>query len=319
MQIIRCEEEIKKIGEIPAVAMGNFDGVHRGHHALIKECVKESRKRNWHSCVLTFEPHPQQVVNKSKAVKLLHTPQEKYRLIASLGVDYLVVLRFDSEFAQTSPEQFIKMYLNELLHVKILFIGFNFFFGHEGKGTPELLRQAGQEYGFAVSVLEPVAIDGEVVSSSLIKEYYRRGDMVQTAKLLGYQPYLTGRVVAGDGRGRSLGFPTANLRLPDYLLLPDYGVYAATLETREGEACPAVVNIGVRPTFAGAQPLVEAHVIGFNGDLYGKTVKIKLIKQLRREKKFSSSKELQEQVHQDIASAMTLLKAGSADALSIKG
>lgn len=307
MNIIRSLETIKTIKKPLAVALGNFDGVHLGHRSLIEKCVQESRENNWTSCVCTFEPHPSQVIAPGKSVRLINTPDEKYRLIGQLGIENLILLKFNKELAATPPEDFVKDYLAELFNVKKVFIGFNYSFGEKGKGNPQLLVEMSRLYGFEVAVMPPVYIDREVVSSTLIRQKYGTGDISGAARLLGYWPCLEGKVVAGDRRGRKLGFPTANLAVDESVLHPRYGGYMAFAriegdtgnETVENER-PAVVNIGVKPTFNSEKMTVEAHLLDFAGDLYGRTIHLKLLRYIRQERRYKSSDELKEQIRKDI-------------------
>ncbi|PKM87276.1 MAG: hypothetical protein CVU87_09890 [Firmicutes bacterium HGW-Firmicutes-12] len=314
MQIVLSIDEIKKINQPIAVAIGNFDGVHLGHQALIKQCVDESKQKGWLASVLTFEPHPQRVIARGKETKLINTPEQKYRLIEALGVDYLILLKFNQELAETAPDDFIKKYLVGMMDIKKIFIGFNFFFGKKGRGTPSLLTSKGPDYGYETSVLPAIEIDNEIISSSLIREMYKSGDMKGVAKFLGYWPQLEGTVTKGDARGRTIGFRTANIELPDYLILPDFGVYAAVAEIRENETSleaksyPAVINIGLRPTFSVDKPIAEAHLLDFSGDVYHKNIRLNLYKKLREEKCFSSINELGQQIKKDVQLARDVIK-----------
>lgn len=313
MQILRSIEEIKKIDRPLAVAIGNFDGVHQGHQALILQCVTESKQRNWASCVLTFEPHPQQVIAHDRNIKLLNTPGQKIRLIEALGVDYLILLPFNRELAEMTAEGFIKDYLVEIMRIKKIFIGFNFFFGRKGSGTPLLLEQLGNYYGYETAVLEPVVINDQIISSSFIRDKYSKGEIKEAAEMLGYLPQLEGIVQNGDARGRKIGFRTANIELLEHLILPAFGVYAALVEvfdnseTSSDEVYPAVVNIGIRPTFSVEKPIAEAHLLDFKGDLYHMYVRINLLKMLREERLFNTVQELSAQIARDIEAAKAVI------------
>lgn len=308
MQIIRCFEEMCRISQHKALAMGNFDGVHRGHQALIRQCVNAGKSQGLASCVLTFDPHPQHVVEGKNRLKLLNTAEQKHQLIEELGVDYLFLLRFDRKLADTDPLEFIKTYISGLGGVKIVLIGFNFNFGKKGQGTPQLLQKTGLESGFETMVLPPVLLDGVIVSSTLIREKYAVGQMEEAARLLGRWPQLQGKVVSGYARGRKIGFPTANIDLPEDILLPSYGVYVAKLELpgkanrKEQRIYPAAVNIGLRPTFSADKPSVEAHLLDFTGDIYEEKVKLTLLKQIRKEMRFQNAKQLGLQIAKDIQS-----------------
>jgi len=306
MQIIR-DIQNSPIKKPIAVALGNFDGVHRGHQQLIKQCVTESRERGWESCVITFEPHPVLVLAKHREFKLLNTYEQKYRLIAELGVDYLCLLSFDSALAGLPPEDFVQRYLIKVFNLQKVFVGFNFTFGDRGRGTSATLEELGRQNGFAVGVLEPVVIEKEVVSSSLIREKYKTGNIVEAARLLGYWPVLEGKVVPGEQRGRKMGFPTANLELPDYILLPSYGVYAAFAEVK-GQQYQAIINVGVKPTFGSEKPTVEAYIFDYHEDLYQQNLQLRLVDKIRPERKFDGLDDLKEQITMDVREARQILQ-----------
>lgn len=312
MQIITKVEDARRISVPLAIALGNFDGVHRGHQTLIRQCVEESRRQRWEPGIMTFYPHPLQVISGRK-IKLLNTAEQKYRLLRMLDIKHLFLVSFDLDFASITPEDFVRLYLVELLKVKKVYVGFNYSFGQKGRGTPQLLEELGRKHGFAVSVTQPVIIDNEIVSSTLIREKYGAGDMEGAARLLGYRPYLEGQVVSGEKRGRTLGFPTANLEVPDDLLLPSYGVYAAYVEICWGEdgsragIYPAVANIGIKPTFGAHKPAVEVHILDLAEDLYQKVIKIQLVKKIRPELRFNETGELSQQIRQDIQVARKVL------------
>ncbi|MCR4440921.1 MAG: bifunctional riboflavin kinase/FAD synthetase [Peptococcaceae bacterium] len=315
MEIVRSLEEIRAIKKPRALALGNFDGVHRGHQVLIRQCVEESRRKSWVPCALTFEPHPLQVIKGNGAVKLLNTFEQKRELIASLGISYLILLTFDRKLAGTAAEDFVKNYLAGTLETVKVFVGFNFSFGRDGSGNPAFLEMMGKECGFETSVIPPVLVDNKVVSSSIIREYYSSGQLDQAAKMLGYQPFLLGMVVPGESRGRIIGYPTANIETPDYLVLPAFGVYAAWLEILNNSVqsgvnkkYPAVVNIGRRPTFSPGKPSVEAHIPCYTGDLYHQQVKLTLLERVRPEMRFENMEKLREQIAKDIRISLQILK-----------
>jgi len=315
MRIIRNLQKASEIKRPLTIALGNFDGVHLGHKSLIRMCVEESRTKDWESCIFTFEPHPSLVIAPEKKIKLINTPKQKYRLISQLGVNNLILLQFNKELAATTPEDFVKQYLVDLLQVKKVFVGFNYSFGQKGRGNPQLLEELGQLYGFDVAVISPVVIDKEVVSSTLIRQKYGEGDIPGAAKLLGYWPCLEGEVISGDKRGGTLlGFPTANISVSECALMPQYGVYAALVdEMRQNKndtvktGLPAIVNIGMRPTFNIGKLAAEVHILDFSGDLYHKYLSIKLLRQIRQEQRFENFAELQKQIENDIRQARKIL------------
>ncbi len=312
MRILKSLEEIKQLNGSPnAIVLGNFDGVHKGHQQLIRRCVNDSHLNGWESCALTFDPHPATVISGGKPVKLINTTEQRYEMISSLGIQNLIVLPFDEELAATEPEEFVSKYLFQLIGVASIYIGFNYSFGKHGAGTPELLKILGKKYGFAVIVANPVLIDNETVSSTLIRAKYAVGSIASAAGLLGYWPILEGEVVSGDQRGRQIGFSTANIAIPEYILLPAFGVYAAYAEIigqDPVQLLPAVLNIGVKPTFHSTKLTVEVHILDFSGDLYRKRLKVHLREKLRDETFFDSVSKLKQQISMDIKKTRDILK-----------
>lgn len=307
MQIIRNIPN-NITSKIPmAIAMGNFDGVHRGHQQLISSCISESKKNGWSSCVLTFEPHPNLVLSKDTNFKLLNTYQQKYQLIEKMGVDYLYLLDFNRELAAMDPRDFVQQYLVGALQLQKAFVGFDFTFGDRGKGTAEMLQVMGRQHGFDVSILAPVVINDQIVSSSIIREKYQEGRIEEVVQLLGYHPVIEGTVISGDKRGRKLGFPTANLALPDYILLPAFGVYASFAKIN-GRQLPAIINIGVKPTFGSDKPTIEAFIFDYEEDLYAQELQLTLVQRIRAEQKFPGPAELIKQIKADVAKARMILQ-----------
>jgi len=272
-----------------SVAIGTFDGVHLGHRAVIRG----------NDTALTFDPHPLSVIHPEATPKLISSFQVKRDLIAGLGVDELVVIPFDREFASKTAEAFVEDVLVERLGAERVSVGENFRFGKGAKGTPEFLRSRAE---FETSVVPLVEVSGETVSSSHIRGLVAAGDVRQAADFLGGPFLFEGEVVEGDRRGRELGVPTANLVPDDALVCPGHGVYAAW-----AHGYPAAVNVGVRPTFeSGRGLLVEAHLIDFQGDLYGEPLRIAFIERMRGEKRFESVDALVEQMHRDVAEALEI-------------
>ena len=308
MQIINNITDIKKLKLPLAIALGNFDGVHIGHQALLHQCITESKQKGWYSAVLLWHPHPAQVLQSSQQqIKYLNTLEQKYELIKAMGMQYLFCLPFCRKIASLSPQAFVQEYLADLCRVKKVFIGFNYSFGHKGSGTPELLKELGEQNGFMVSITEPVISDGQIVSSTLIRQRYQEGDMLNVAKLLGYYPAIAGKVVSGEHRGREMGYPTANIEISSLQALPSYGVYAAFAEYKK-QLLPSIVNIGNKPTFNSSKVTVEVHLFDFKGNVYQENLKIRLLKKIRSEQKFRSKEDLQAQIGLDILAAQKILK-----------
>jgi riboflavin kinase / FMN adenylyltransferase len=269
------------------VAIGVFDGVHKGHQAVIDEA----------DTVLTFDPHPLSVINPDAAPKLIMPFDVKRDVIDGLGVDELVVIPFDKEFMKIPAEEFISRILVEKLGAKKVSVGENFRFGAKAKGTPEMLAEHGE---FETRVVPLVEVDGETVSSSRIRALVAAGEVDAAMRCLGAPFMYEGTVVEGDRRGGAeLGFPTANLVPDDHLVVPGHGVYAAFANGH-----PAAVNVGVRPTFeTGRGLLIESFLIDYDGDLYGKNLRVAFVERLRGEKRFPSVEELIAQMHRDVADA----------------
>lgn len=292
------------------LALGNFDGVHRGHQRLIRLTIEKARERNLASVVLTLDPHPELVLAPATSPGLLTTKEQKIELISALGADYLYFLPFTSGVASLSPEAFITEILWSYFRPSLVVVGFNYSFGCKGKGKPALLANLGAKMGFEVMVLPPVTVGDEVVSSTAIREALAAGDIDRAKDFLGYWPTLNGYVVKGEQRGRTLGFPTANVAVPPEIKLPAYGVYACRVLLPDKTWHPAIANIGLRPTFGRhSSPTVEVYVMNFCGYLYGQRVKVELRHFLRPEKSFNNTDELVEQIIQDIERAGQLLQA----------
>jgi riboflavin kinase/FMN adenylyltransferase len=272
------------------VAIGTFDGVHVGHQAVIKDA----------DTVLTFEPHPLQVIHAEAAPKLIMPFEVKRDVIDGLGVEELVVIPFDRDFSKITAEDFVEKILIEQLGAKTVSVGENFRFGAKAKGDSEMLRSRDE---FETRVVPLVEVDGETVSSTRVRALVAAGDVEQAMRCLGAPFMLEGEVVKGDQRGRELGFPTANVVPDDALVAPGHGVYAAFANGQ-----PSAVNVGVRPTFGtGRALLVEAFLIDHEADLYGQNLRVAFVKRLRGERRFPGSEELIAAMHRDVAEATEVL------------
>ena len=290
------------------VAIGNFDGMHRGHQAVVGAALDRARADGRPAIALTFEPHPRSLFAPDKPVFRLTPPAAKARLAAALGLDALVVAHFDHALAGLSAEDFVTRVLIDGLGIANATIGWDFHFGKARSGTPAFLSEAGRRHGFSVDVVEPhTAEDGELVSSSRIRAALEVGDLAEAAGLLGYRWFVEGTVVGGDRRGRDLGFPTANMRLSDDCRLK-HGVYAVTF-TVDGVTHLGAANWGRRPQFDNGAPVLETHVLDFAGDLYGKTADVTFVSYLRGEAKFASLDGLLAQMRVDCAEARTVLSS----------
>jgi riboflavin kinase/FMN adenylyltransferase len=295
-----------------AVAVGNFDGVHRGHQALVKAAVARARASGGPAVVLTFDPHPARVLRPRDAPAALTTLAQKEELLAELGVDRLAVLLFDAALARLSPEAFARAVLRDTLGAGDVVVGESFRFGHRREGDARSLVELGARLGFAVHAVPAVLEDGSPVSSSRVRFELGRGHVGAATALLGRPYFVDAAVVRGDGRGRRIGVPTANLA-PDNEILPAPGVYAGYCRLPAGEWWPAVVNLGRRPTFGGGELALEAHLLDFAGELYGARVRLSFHERLRDEQRFSSQEALVARIREDVARARGLLSGPRGD------
>ena len=306
MERLRLGSASAAVGVRSAVAVGNFDGVHRGHQALVAAAVARARETGGAAVVLTFDPHPARVLRPDAAPSALSTLAQKEELVTALGIDRLVALAFDARLAALSPDAFVREVLASLLGARHVVVGESFRFGHARQGDARTLEALGGRQGFDVQVVEPVLHAGRPISSSRVREALVAGDVKGAAELLGRPYALDGRVVRGDGRGRTLGIPTANLRAEDQLL-PARGVYAGRALVPSGEWCTAVVNVGERPTFGGTGLVVEAHLLDFAGGLYDARLRLSFHARLRGEERFATPQALVERIQQDVRAARELL------------
>jgi riboflavin kinase / FMN adenylyltransferase len=298
MKITRLADVEQRAGG-RSVAVGTFDGVHLGHREVIEGS----------DSVLTFEPHPVSVVAPQHTPKLLTTLERKAELIEQLGVEELIVIPFDANFASRTAAEFIDDVLVGALGATRVAIGENFRFGHKAQGDPRLLAADGR---FATVVHPLLEVDGEIVSSSHIRGLVLAGEVDPAADFLGSPFQLRGEVVHGDQRGRELGFPTANLIPEESLACPGHGVYACLSNDDSGRPRPAAVSIGVRPTFqTGRGELIEAYILDFDGDLYGRELRLDFLQRLRGERRFESAEALIEQMHSDVASTREIVQNAS--------
>jgi riboflavin kinase / FMN adenylyltransferase len=320
MRVFRHFENLPAEVRGSAVAVGNFDGVHLGHREVIGEAGRIARADGRPWAVLTLEPHPRSVFEPAAAPFRLTPLPVKVRLIEALGPELLVIVAFDAQFAKTPPRAFVERVLVRALGARHVVCGHDFAFGHGRKGTPELLLWMGDEFDFGFTCVSEVKdTDGEPYSSTRIREYLRAGRPAEAARLLGRAYEIEGEVVAGDQRGRTLSFPTANLRIGEYLR-PAIGVYAVRARFAEAGTevtRPAVANLGYRPTFGGSEPLLEVHIFDFAGDLYGRTLAVQFVEYLRAEKKFDGIEHLRAQIAEDCARARRVLADGN-EALCVR-
>lgn len=291
------------------MTVGSFDGVHLGHEAVLQEIGRRAGAAGRASVLVTFEPHPLEVVNPQAAPPLLTTYVERREILAQLPLDYVLFLEFDRRLASLSPEQFVQQVLIERCHVRELVIGHDHGFGRGRSGDAETLHRLGAERGFEVDVVEVVNIGDQHVSSSRIRRAVAGGDLATAARMLGRPYQVSGRVGHGERRGRLLGVPTINLaEVPRQKLLPPDGVYAVRVEWRRGRT-GGMMNQGPKPTFRDGRRTLEAHLFDFDGDLYGEWVRIEWVERLRDVRRFASARALQHQLERDGTRAREVLAA----------
>ncbi|GAB4426014.1 MAG: bifunctional riboflavin kinase/FAD synthetase [Anaerolineales bacterium] len=290
------------------LTIGVFDGVHRGHQEIIKNLTAGAHANHAPAVVLTFWPHPAVVLGKRKIARCLTTPDERAKLMMDLGVDAVITHPFSTRLASLSALEFMR-FINRHLNLHSLWIGYDFALGRDREGDFARLTEIGNNLGFSTQAIGPVRNGGEIVSSSMLRHQIRSGKVAEAAESLGRNYSLSGPVVHGDGRGRKINVPTANIDYPKEKIVPAFGVYA-TWAWVSGERYPAATNIGINPTFTPDKttPNVEAHILDFDRDLYGEMVRLEFVARLRDEMKFDGVDALLKQIHADIAQTREILK-----------
>ena len=291
----------------PVLALGNFDGLHRGHMKIIDRVRQRAGERGGTPSAMTFDPHPPRVLRPDKAPALLMTRDQRIEALRRSGMQGLAFVRFTRELSLWDPETFVRTVLVEWLHVAEVWVGANFLFGHERAGTFTVLRTLGSRYGFRAEKIDPIRYKDFVVSSTRVRRLVSEGRVDEAAALLGHHYFLDGMVVRGAGRGRSIGVPTANVATSNDLV-PPAGVYA-TLASLDGIVRPAVTNIGMRPTFGDVEaPVIETHVLDADRDLYDRALRLLFVQRLRDERQFADVDALRAQIDADIRSARRLFR-----------
>ena len=306
MQIIRHIDGQDQNLAGSVVTLGNFDGIHLGHRALIHGAVTDSKKFNLPSVVLTFEPHPLKVLAPERAPKLILAHKDKMQMLHNLGVDIVAVQHFDLSFANLSAEEFVRDVLVRRLKTKKIWVGRDLRFGQARKGGVADLIRWGGNFGFDVAAVEPILIQGDRVSSSRIRELLGAGRVDEVKAMLGRYHFVSGRVVKGHQRGKDLGFPTANIAVRTEVLPAD-GIYATRFQLGN-LALLSVSSVGLNPTFGAGPRTVESFILDFDGSIYGEAVRLSFVKRLREEVKFSSVTELVAQIHADVESARAIFR-----------
>ncbi|MFB9354020.1 bifunctional riboflavin kinase/FAD synthetase [Sneathiella chinensis] len=309
MRILRKYTDVPSECRGLVLAIGNFDGVHRGHQSVIAHAQEEAKKRGVPAGVMTFEPHSREFFAPDAPPFRLSDLETKAAHLNWLGLDVMIALKFDLEFSQKSAEAFVKDVLVDGYGVSHVVVGYDFIFGHKRQGTTVVLSELGRKYGFGVTVVEPVGESTTIFSSTAIRECLAAGDPHRAANLLGHWWEVEGRVIEGDKRGRTIGFPTANIPITRYQQ-PKLGVYAVRVGLHEGNGTvwvDGVANFGRRPTFDKQDILLEVHLLNFDQDLYGKKIRVAFVDYIREEMKFSGIEELEAQIHKDVETAVRLL------------
>lgn len=304
MRVVHQLSDLSAWKDSTSVAIGNFDGCHLGHQALIAQMRQDAERSGLVPTLLTFYPHPTEVLVPGKKFERLMTATEKLQALEKLGVEQVFVARFDTEVAGQTPEQFFRTYLVEGLSAKSIHVGFDFHFGKGRTGNTDVLKHLAAPRGIRVQTLPPFEVDGVKVSSSIIRELIRNGDCMLAGKYLGSPYVVTGQVSHGDHRGREMGFRTANVAYPEEKLLPKVGVYV-TSALWQKQSFPSVTNIGFRPTFekGPTAPRIEAHLLDFSAPLYQEFIQLEFYERIRDEMKFESVDALTTQITQDVARA----------------
>jgi riboflavin kinase/FMN adenylyltransferase len=305
---MKIVEELQKIKpqQETMFTIGVFDGVHLGHQSLLSYLKEKAHQNGWLSGVITFISHPETVLGSQNQLPWLDSLENRIELIKSMGIEIVIALNFTAELRQLSARDFVQL-LKEHLKLRGLIVGPDFALGKNRQGNVEQLHLLGKQMGFDVEVVPPLIVNGEVVSSSLIRQVLAQGDMKRTANLLGRPFKIRGLVVPGDHRGRTLGFPTANIDIKPGQASPGDGVYV-TIAYTDSKPLPSVTNIGIRPTFGGGQRMVETYIINHKAELSGKTLSVTFIDKLRDEKRFTSSDELKTQITRDVEQEKLVLR-----------
>lgn len=306
MRIINDLTFTKEDFTSPVVTIGNYDGLHLGHQAIIKRVIELAKEGKGEAVVLTFEPHPVKFLHPELQIPLITPSRKKMLLLAQFGVDVTINLPFTDDIARMTAKEFIQEIVQRRIAPRQVVVGFNFTFGKGRTGTSGELKKIGESLGFNAEIIPPFHVDGEVVSSTRIRELIARGDIREANRMLGSNFFMLGKVIHGHARGKELGFPTANLEITQDLY-PKEGVYAATVMVDE-RRYDGVVNIGTNPTFGDEQLAVEVFLFDYQGDLYGKELQVALVDKLRDEQAFPSPELLVRQIEKDIQRAKEILR-----------
>lgn len=301
MKIFNSLEEIKNIKET-VVALGNFDGVHKGHQELIRRTVKSAKMAGLKSAVFTFANHPKNVLAGKPVIKNILYAEDKATIIKSLGVDYLFSIEFNHLIQHMSAQEFIQKLLIDGFKMREAYCGFNYSFGYQAKGNPESLIKTGIKEGFGIHVLEPFKIDNNLVSSTFIRQLIADGKVDECEKYMGRNYAVGGEVVVGNKLGRTIGFATSNILIDDAMVTPSHGVYV-TYCNHHGVQYPSVTNVGIKPTIGDNKKNIETHIFDFNKELYGMNIRVEFLQKLRDEVRFENVEQLSQQIEKDCLTA----------------
>lgn len=301
MRTFNSLDEIKEI-EPTVIALGNFDGIHLGHQNIIKKTIHDAKGDGYKSAVFTFANHPRNLLKNDALVKNILYTEDKHKIIENLGIDYMFNIPFTKEFMKIDPIDFIEKVLIERLNMREVLCGFNYRFGYKARGDIKLLVSESLKKGFGIHVAEAFKVDGNIVSSSLIREKIAEGNMMACGKLLGRNYTIEGEVVVGNRLGKSIGFPTSNISLDKSMVSPPNGVYI-TKCIYNNRIYPSITNVGNKPTIGKYNKNVETHIFDFNKELYGKVIRVEFLQKLRDERKFDSVDELSKEIKDNCITA----------------
>jgi riboflavin kinase/FMN adenylyltransferase len=304
MEVFRNIEDFPRPELKTVVTMGNFDGIHLGHQALVGNAVAEAKQWRTKSVVFTFEPHPLKLLAPERAPQMIVNHQDKMDMLQGLGVDAVIVQTFDHRFASIQAEDFVRRYLLERLNLSKIWLGRDLRFGRARKGSAEDLIRWGTELGFSVGIVEPILVQGHRISSSRIRQLIEQGSVDEVQPMLGRYHFISGKVVSGFRRGRNMGFPTANLAATTELL-PGDGIYATSLQL-QNRCWLSVSSVGRNPTFGEGLRTIEAFILDFVGDIYGESVKLTFVQRIREERMFAQIEDLVTQMHEDVQAARAI-------------
>ncbi|MHC1725097.1 MAG: bifunctional riboflavin kinase/FAD synthetase [Syntrophobacteraceae bacterium] len=311
MQVFHGIESVERRFKNPAITIGNFDGVHKGHQALFQKVKQWADKLKGESVVMTFNPHPIEVLFPDRPLSFITSHQKKLHLIERCGIDATIIVPFNHDFSKMSAREFVEIVLVEKIGIKAIVVGHDYRFGHSREGDIDFLKQLGEQHGFEVDTVSGIRLNDTVVSSTAIRQMITKGDVKHANKLLGHLFEVSGTVITGKKRGAGLGFPTANIRMPA-LASPRTGVYVVEADV-EGKTYGGAANLGYNPTFGDTEISLEVHLFNFNQDIYDKEIVVRFIDRLRDEKRFSGPSELIEQIDRDVKRAKEILAGVSSE------